>query len=84
VTGGAGLGVNLAQIGRADRDLMVNRTAGAAMVMTGKVGGMAGNTLTLLTAAQPVTGGAFEGAGGRIVAGGAAECGMDLASTDEG
>jgi len=46
---GAGLGINLAQVGRTYRYLMVNRTADGAMVVASaygaKVGGMAVDTL---------------------------------------
>lgn len=40
VTGGAELGVNLAQVKGAKRHLMVDRAAGGAVVMAGKVGGV--------------------------------------------
>ena len=51
VTVGAGLGVNLALVVWANRHRMLSRTACGAVVMTGKVGCVAGNTLALLAAA---------------------------------
>ena len=75
------MGVNLAQVGRADRYFMVDSAAGGAMVMTGKVGGVAVDTLAGMSHTR---GRAFEGAGSAIVAGAAATGCMNLACSDKG
>jgi len=78
VTFGAGPRVDLAQVGWTNRHRMLRRTASGAVVMTAKVSRMTGDTFALLTTTHTVIGGAFKGAIGRIVAGGAAKCGMNL------
>jgi len=64
---------------RVEHDVMVNRTAGGAMVMAGEVSGVAGDTLAAAGNRR-----ALEFAvDGRLVAGGAAIIGMDLTGADE-
>lgn len=79
MTVGTKLGIDLAEIGRAHGHRVVNRPAGGAVIMTGKVGGMA-----ILALAGLTEGRALAQPGGSIVTGETAANGMDLTGANEG
>ena len=81
---GARSGINLAQVGRVKRHGMLFTAAGA-MVVAREIGRVAVDTLAISAfTAETVTGRAFIGAVGQVVAGGAAVGGMDLTCPNEG